>query len=82
MKKFFQNWFGNFDKKGKFHPSFKKFGLVLATFTAYLVPHYLLAISLIIGEQWLDFYKIIVPATLALYFGGKWVDGKNNGDNE
>lgn len=80
MKKFFKNWFGNFDKKGKFHPSYKKFGLVLATKIAYILPIILLVMRIITGEQWLDFYKIIIPSTLALYFGGKWVDGKNNGD--
>lgn len=77
---FFKNWFGNYDKKGKYTYSYKKFGLVLATKTAYVLPHILLATRIITGEQWLDFYKIIVPATLALYFGGKWVDGKNNGE--
>lgn len=82
MKKFFKNWFGNFDKKGKFHPSYKKFGLVLATKTAYVVPHILLGRDFITGELWVSFYQVVIPATLGLYFAGKWIDGKNNGDDE
>lgn len=81
LKGFFLNHFGNVN--GSFQHSMKKVGFSFATYTAYVVPHFLLAFRVIDGGQWLDFFKIIVPATLSIYAAGKWIDGKNaNGHAE
>lgn len=80
---FLKNWLGNNDAYGNYHYSFKKFGLVIATFTAYLTPTFLLLFGFkdMTCELWLSFYKVVFPSTAALYAGGKWIDGKNGNNN-
>lgn len=78
MKAFIKNVFGN-QINGEYKHSFKKVGFVLGTLVAYIVPQILLYKKVITGTQWIDFYKIIIPATMGLYGAGKWVDGKNAG---
>jgi len=77
---FIKNHFGNMN--GTFKHSTKKVGFVLATYTAYIVPSVLLLYKVIDGGQWLDFYKIIIPSSLAIYAGGKVTDYFENKNQE
>ena len=76
IKGFFLNHFGN--TNGKFEHSLKKLGFAFATYTAYILPHFLLYYKAIDGAAWVGFYQVIIPATLGIYAAGKWIDGTNN----
>lgn len=64
------------DEAGE-HVSWKKICFVLASLLAYVGPSVLLGYAKITGAEWLDFYKVIVPATITIYTAGKWVDSRS-----
>ncbi len=79
MGLFFLNFLGNVNTDGSWSPSKKAFFFSVANIIAWVVPLALLKQDIITGEQFLDYLKIIVPATLFKYVVGKFVDLKGNG---
>lgn len=55
--------------------SWKRIGFVMATIVAYVFPTLICVFGGAPWTLWFDFYTVIIPSTLVIYVGGKYVDG-------